>query len=211
MELAPVAGGAPGGAIPDPGGAPPRPDPAHHAPWPSLSAREARCGRADRASCGHRGGSTVAALTGAAYRRRALLEPDFNPSTARHTIALASQDLVGVFLLPALLRPFKAEAPGLSLEGVPRRASGLVARFEGGLLDLPVGVDFPEAPGLGRRLLWWDGWTASNWKLGWLPPHGLRAALFGWRTPGSASCSTFRGGSQIWCRQCPVLPVAGHG
>ena len=36
--------------------------------------------------------------------RRALLTPEFHPSTARHTIAIAAQDVVGVFLLPALLR-----------------------------------------------------------------------------------------------------------
>ena len=90
--------------------------------------------------------------------RRSLLAPAFDPSVARHLIALAAQDVVGVFLLPALLRRMEAEAPGLSLDVVPLRAADLVAKLEGGVLDLAVGIHFPEAPGLCRRLLFRDGW-----------------------------------------------------
>jgi DNA-binding transcriptional LysR family regulator len=91
--------------------------------------------------------------------RRALRAPGFDPSTARHTIAVAAQDIVGVFLLPALLRRIEAEAPGLSLDVAPLRPESLVAQLEGGALDLAIGVGFADAPGLRRRVLFRDGWV----------------------------------------------------
>ncbi len=91
--------------------------------------------------------------------RRALHAPDFEPSTAQHTIALAAHDIVGVFLLPALLRRIEAEAPGLSLDVLPLRQADLVSQLEGGALDLAIGVNFSDAPGLRRRVLFRDGWV----------------------------------------------------
>lgn len=91
--------------------------------------------------------------------RRALLAPGFDPSTARHTIALAAQDVVGVFLLPALLRRIEAEAPGLSIDVIPPRQADVVSLLAGGALDLAIGVNFPEAPGLCRSMLFRDGWV----------------------------------------------------
>lgn len=91
--------------------------------------------------------------------RRALSTPEFDPSTARHTIVLAAQDVVGVFLLPALLRRIEAGAPGLSLDVIPLRQADLVPQLEGGTIDLAVGVNFGEAPGLCRRVLFRDGWV----------------------------------------------------
>jgi DNA-binding transcriptional LysR family regulator len=91
--------------------------------------------------------------------RRALRAPDFDPSTAHHTIALAAQDIVGVFLLPALLRRIEAEAPGLSLDVQPLRPADLVSQLESGALDLAIGANFPEVPSLRRRVLFRDGWV----------------------------------------------------
>lgn len=91
--------------------------------------------------------------------RRALRPPAFDPSTARHTVALAAYDIVGAFLLPALLRRIEAEAPGLSLDVTPLRYADLVTQLEGGALDLAIGVGFAEAPGLMRRRLFRDDWV----------------------------------------------------
>lgn len=91
--------------------------------------------------------------------RRSLRAPDFDPSTARHTIAIAAYDVVGVFLLPAMLRRIEAEAPGLSLDVMPLRYADLGSQLEGGALDLAIGVGFSEAPGLMRRSLFRDGWV----------------------------------------------------
>jgi DNA-binding transcriptional LysR family regulator len=91
--------------------------------------------------------------------RRALGTPAFDPATARHTVALAAQDVVGVFLLPALLRRIGVEAPGLSLDVQPLRTSEVASQLEGGALDLAIGVHFPDVPGLCRRLLFRDGWV----------------------------------------------------
>lgn len=91
--------------------------------------------------------------------RRALLAPEFHPSTARQTIAIAAQDVVGVFLLPALLRRIATDAPGLSLDVLPLRQTDLLPQLEGGALDLAIGANFPEAPGLCRHILFRDGWV----------------------------------------------------
>lgn len=90
--------------------------------------------------------------------RRALQVPDFDLSTVQQTIVVAAQDVVGVFLIPALLRRMAEEAPGLSLDMVPLHSSDLAPQLEGGTLDLAIGVNFPDAPGLCRRLLFRDGW-----------------------------------------------------
>lgn len=91
--------------------------------------------------------------------RRVLHDDDFDPATARDTLTVAAYDIVGVFVLPALLRRMGAEAPGLALDVVPLRYANLVAQLEGGALDLAIGVNFTEAPGLMRRLLFRDAWV----------------------------------------------------
>ncbi len=91
--------------------------------------------------------------------RRSLRDDDFDPATARDTLAVAAHDIVGVFVLPALLRRMGAEAPGLTLDVVPLRHANLVAQLDGGALDLAIGVGFADAPGLMRRVLFRDGWT----------------------------------------------------
>jgi len=91
--------------------------------------------------------------------RRALRTPEFDPATAQHTVAIAAQDIVGVFLLPALLRRIEADAPGLSLDVVPLNSADLVSQLEGGALDLAVGVNFTEGAGLRRRVLFRDDWV----------------------------------------------------
>jgi DNA-binding transcriptional LysR family regulator len=94
--------------------------------------------------------------------RRALRAPPFDASTARQTVAVAAHDIVGVHMLPALLRRIEAEAPGLSIDVLPLRNADLPSQLEGGALDLAIGAYFPLAPGLVRRLLFRDGWVCLS-------------------------------------------------
>ncbi len=91
--------------------------------------------------------------------RRVLHDEEFDPATAPDTITIAAHDIVGVFVLPALLRRIGADAPGLALDVEPLRYANLVAQLDSGALDLAIGVGFAEAPGLLRRVLFRDGWV----------------------------------------------------
>ena len=91
--------------------------------------------------------------------RRVLHDDDFDPATARDTITVAAHDIVGVFVLPALVQHLGAAAPGLTLDVVPLRYANLVAQLDSGAFDLAIGVGVAEGPGLLRRVLFRDGWV----------------------------------------------------
>jgi DNA-binding transcriptional LysR family regulator len=75
----------------------------------------------------------------------ALARPQrFDPAKARLHVRLALSDYAGLLILPRLYRAIAVEAPGISLEVVPKPAEVVLSRLVAGDVDLATAVDPPE-------------------------------------------------------------------
>jgi DNA-binding transcriptional LysR family regulator len=68
----------------------------------------------------------------------------FDPARARLNVRLGITDYVGLMVLPALYRTLAREAPGITLEVLPRPVEDSVARIVSGEIDIAPIVDPPE-------------------------------------------------------------------
>jgi len=93
-----------------------------------------------------------------ALRRALNEETHFVPEGSTRVFRLATRDVMGVWLLPALMAYLRQHAPGTSL-GVVFLEQDLPLQLDSGALDVTIGVGFPDVPGLKRRLLFRDGWV----------------------------------------------------
>jgi DNA-binding transcriptional LysR family regulator len=72
------------------------------------------------------------------------LPQKFDPALAKATVRLGASDYFGLLMLPALYETLAREAPGISLEVLPRPTDGSVTRLVAGEVDLALVVDPPE-------------------------------------------------------------------
>ena len=83
----------------------------------------------------------------------------FDPETTRRSFSIATTDMFGMAVLPALIGQLSAEAPGLDLSTRPT-SDGPLEALESGSLDLAIGV-FSNAPAsLRRRKLYVDSFVS---------------------------------------------------
>lgn len=68
----------------------------------------------------------------------------FDPAKARINVRLGITDYVGLTVLPALYRKLAREAPGITLEVLPRPVEDSVSRVVSGEIDIAPIVDPPE-------------------------------------------------------------------
>lgn len=85
-------------------------------------------------------------------------EPEFVPSQSTRAFTIAANDVVGVWILPALMAHVRQYAPGVSLNIVPLEYSNVVSQLDTGAIDMHIGVGFADAPGLKRRTLLHERW-----------------------------------------------------
>lgn len=76
------------------------------------------------------------------------LPQKFDPARARLHVRLGISDYVGLIILPDLVSMLAREAPGISLEVLPKTAQEGLSRLVAGDVDLATAVDPPE----GREL-----------------------------------------------------------
>ena len=69
----------------------------------------------------------------------------FDPARARLHVRLALSDYVGLMMLPALYGTLAREAPGISIEVVPKPTEVVLGRLVAGDVDLATAVDPPES------------------------------------------------------------------
>lgn len=72
------------------------------------------------------------------------LPQKFDPARAKANVRLGASDYFGLLMLPALYHLLAREAPGISLEVVPRPADGSLSRLVAGEVDLALAVNPPE-------------------------------------------------------------------
>jgi DNA-binding transcriptional LysR family regulator len=72
------------------------------------------------------------------------LSQRFDPAKARLNVRLGITDYVGLMVLPSLYRTLAREAPGITLEVLPRPVEDSVARIVSGEIDIAPIVDPPE-------------------------------------------------------------------
>jgi DNA-binding transcriptional LysR family regulator len=80
-------------------------------------------------------------------------EPLFDPAAARRAFTIATNDAVGLLILPPLLDLFGREAPGIDLDVTPGDMPRYAHQLETGALDLALGAAFDAAPGIRTRTL----------------------------------------------------------
>lgn len=68
----------------------------------------------------------------------------FDPAKAKLNVRLGITDYVGLLLLPALYAKLAAQAPGITLEVLPRPIDDSLARLVAGEIDVAPAVDPPE-------------------------------------------------------------------
>ncbi len=68
----------------------------------------------------------------------------FDPSRAKLTVRLGVTDYVGLMILPKFYAALSREAPGITLDVVPRPADDSLARLLAGEIDMTVKVNPPE-------------------------------------------------------------------
>jgi DNA-binding transcriptional LysR family regulator len=81
-------------------------------------------------------------------------EAAFSPATSQRTFVVAMRDQFAAVMGPELLLRLRETAPSVALQVVPYDRGQIVERLASGAIDLAIGVDPPDAPGLKRRLLY---------------------------------------------------------